>query len=188
MRDLLLKTQVIIQQLSAACAPLQHGLQHQDYDMPYSRAHVILLKAEQDLHELNEHYPFSAPGGEPSSKTGLQRLDDDDIPEFTESEALLLVGALNGVRCTPATLPRNIAWDIASGGATRYSVDGPAFQARIDALSKVQAQAVIDAAALFWRGESHKSDEETYAVLYRVGLVKQESRAVPRHRHNDTRR
>jgi hypothetical protein len=101
----------------------------------------------------------------------------DDIPDFTESEALLLVEALNGVRCTPGTLHGNISRDIASGGASRYSVDGPVFLACIDALSKVQAQAVIDAVALFWHGVPHsKSDEETYAVLYRIGLVKQESR------------
>jgi hypothetical protein len=81
---------------------------------------------------------------------------------------------LNGVRCTPGTLHGNIAGAMEP---TRYGVDGPAFLARIDALTDVQAQAVIDAVALFWRGDDyHKSGEETYAALYYVGLVKQEQR------------
>ncbi len=128
---------------------------------PYQLSHGFIEAVDAAMNEGPQKVPL---------------YDDDDIPEFTEQEALLLCDALNGVRCTPGTLHGNIAGALAHGVAERYSVDAAPLLARIDALSEVQAQAVIDAVELFWRGPYRKSGAEVYRSLYEVGLVKQERR------------
>jgi hypothetical protein len=60
MKELLAKTKTIIALLRAGCAEMSSGLKRQNYDMPYSRAHVLLVQAEQDLHTLNEKYALGS--------------------------------------------------------------------------------------------------------------------------------
>ena len=136
-----------------------------------------LMVADWLNHRRGDLFEMANPESTSPGPQKVPLYDDDDIPDFTEQEALLLCDALNGVRGTPGTLHGNIAGAMVHGVATRYSVDGPAFLARINALTPVQAQAVIDAVELFWRGPYSKSHEETYTSLYEVGLIKQEQRS-----------
>ncbi len=138
-----------------------------------------LLVGDWINHRRGDLFEMANQDGAPSWPQKVPLYDDDDIPEFTEQEALLLCDALNGVRCTPGTLHGNIAGAMQLGAAERYSVDGPAFLARIDALTEVQAQAVIDAVGLYWRGPYRKSGAEVYRSLYEVGLVKSHPSATP---------
>jgi hypothetical protein len=60
MRDLLQSTEAVIAQLRVGCAELDRGLRNQDYDLLYSRAHIMMLAAERALHALNEKYALDA--------------------------------------------------------------------------------------------------------------------------------
>ncbi len=164
---------------------LEHITTHQGDTIEITDTHgqTVSLSPEDALlvgdwinHRRGDLVTMAHPETMPSWPQKVPLYDEDDIPEFTEQEALLLCDALNGVRCTPGTLHGNIAGALAHGAATRYSVDGAALLARIDALTEVQAQAVIDAVELFWRGPYSKSGAEVYRSLYEVGLVKQQTR------------
>jgi len=149
------------------------------FEITDMHGHTISLSPEDALllgdwidHRRGDLVALMHPESAPSWPQKVPLYDDDDIPEFTEAEALLLCTALNGVRCTPGTLHGNIAGAMVHG----YDVDQAAFLARIDALTEVQSQAIIDAVELFWRGPYSKSLIEFYTSLYEVGLVKGERR------------
>jgi hypothetical protein len=60
MKDLLASTEKIIAMLHAGRAEMRTGLRRQNYEMPYSRAHILLAQAEQDLHALNVKYALGS--------------------------------------------------------------------------------------------------------------------------------
>lgn len=109
------------------------------------------------------------------AKRDLQRYYDlleSSLPTFTEAESLRLCDVLNGVMCSPSTLYGNIAAAL-HGKRADASFDRAAFLARINSLSMLECQAVIDAVERFWAGPGYyKSPEESKAALYRVGLVR----------------
>lgn len=84
--------------------------------------------------------------------------------ELSESEAMLIVDALNGTIAEPAAAQRTMLWAgvadaIALDGlAEKWVVDGDALTTKLRGLSLAGSLAVIDAAERYWaavgRGES----------------------------------
>lgn len=91
------------------------------------------------------------------------------LPTFSVQEALLLCDALNGVIARPGSLYINIAASeaLASG---KWNIDRSAFLARLDGLTYVECQAVIDAVERAWYGPGYNVDLRKRVLL--VGLAR----------------
>jgi hypothetical protein len=93
--------------------------------------------------------------------------------ELSQGEASLIVDALNGT-LIDAQAAQLLAWSIqdalGDGLAEKWSVDGPALVATIQAWTLAQRLAVCDAAERFWRGAHHV--DAIAERLVAVGLVR----------------
>lgn len=146
---------------------------------PYPRVHFRAGDLLPDLLSRAE----ADEDGTPSERTLAIAVDRDlhryyyllrlALPTFTESEASLIVDALNGVMTEPHTA--GLLWaqvdDFArDGGMTKWGVDGRALVERLRALSPFAQLAIADAVERAWHLLGTGADLAD--VLRSVGLVR----------------
>lgn len=100
------------------------------------------------------------------------------LPTFSESEAIVIVNALNGAKAVQPELAHRLYVDVQESLEESESyhvvddVQHRALIARLRGLSRFECIAIYDAAERFWLGGYHKAAEEVSAKLREVGLVK----------------
>lgn len=92
------------------------------------------------------------------------------VPSFTEDEALFLCQVFNGSR----DINPDKVWDDVAEAIqeTQTTFDAATLLDRLNALSKGERIALVDAIERYWSGAYHKSGQASKIALRRVGLVK----------------
>lgn len=86
------------------------------------------------------------------------------LPDFSESEVIILLNVLNGVRVSN---PQRLYVEVQENYPEHKE-----FVERLRNFSYAQCLATIDAVERYWCGEYHKSPEEMRVRLREVGLIR----------------
>ena len=89
------------------------------------------------------------------------------LPQFSEQDALLICGELNGARISPETL-HYLRRDVIDAAMEQNKQE---LAQRLQNLSRFEWRAIVDAVQRYWIGPYHKDSEMSAARLREVGLV-----------------